>query len=184
MAISVGVLTDDRFLLQKIRLSLEGTALVSHATSTDEAGRYDLFITDGVVCNAKNSITVGSEGGLSYPISISELLALTERMGTSNASLRLGHREAYLGERSIALTEVEFSLLKELYEANGEFVSRDALLDAVWGGECDSGVLNVYIHYLREKLEDGEKIIISSRKLGYKIDERYLTSSDDRMGEK
>jgi DNA-binding response OmpR family regulator len=44
-------------------------------------------------------------------------------------------------------------------------------------------VLNVYVHYLREKLEDGKKIIISSRKLGYKIDERYLTP-DDRNGDK
>ena len=40
---------------------------------------------------------------------------------------------------------------------------------------ADEGVLNVYVHYLREKLErGGEKIIISSRGLGYKIDEKYL----------
>ena len=35
--------------------------------------------------------------------------------------------------------------------------------------------MNVYVHYLREKLEyNGEKVIISSRKNGYKIDERFF----------
>ena len=39
--------------------------------------------------------------------------------------------------------------------------------------------MNVYIHYLREKLEaDGEKIILSSRSHGYKIDEKYLTEGE------
>ena len=43
------------------------------------------------------------------------------------------------------------------------------------GDDADGGILNVYVHYLREKLEKrGEKIIISSRKSGYKIDEKYL----------
>ena len=52
---------------------------------------------------------------------------------------------------------------------------REEILSTVWGGEADSGVINVYIHYLREKLEVcGEKIILSSRKCGYKIDEKYL----------
>ena len=183
MAISVGVLTKDKFLLQKIRLSLEGAAFVAHAASVEEADRYDLFLTDDVECDAKNARLIGGEGGISYPISITELLSLTEDASSSHGILRLGHKAAYLGERSISLTEVEFALLKQLYDANGEFVSREELLGAVWGGECESGVLNVYVHYLREKLEDGEKIIISSRKLGYKIDERYLRP-DDRNGDK
>ena len=40
----------------------------------------------------------------------------------------------------------------------------------------DGGVVNVYVHYLREKLEkNGERIIISTRNLGYKINERMVT---------
>ena len=50
----------------------------------------------------------------------------------------------------------------------------------VWGDECEGGVLNVYIHYLREKLEtEGEKIIFSTRKMGYKIDKKYLVERED-----
>ena len=61
----------------------------------------------------------------------------------------------------------------------GEFVSRDELSRAVWGEGADGGILNVYIHYLREKLESkGEKVIISSRRGGYKIDGKYLGVCD------
>ena len=78
-----------------------------------------------------------------------------------------------MGEKKISLTEVEGKLLVELLKAE-EFVSRNSLLKSVWGANNDSGVINVYIHYLREKLEkSGEKIIISSRKYGYKISEKY-----------
>ena len=61
-----------------------------------------------------------------------------------------------------------------LCSADGEFVSREEILHSVWSGDADPGIINVYVHYLREKLEDGEKIIVSSRKNGYKIDGRYL----------
>ena len=62
-------------------------------------------------------------------------------------------------------------------------LSREEILNAVWNNEADSGVINVYIHYLREKLElDGEKIILSSRKLGYAIDERFINKNDTGRG--
>ena len=54
-------------------------------------------------------------------------------------------------------------------------------MKTVWGDGADGGVLNVYIHYLREKLEaGGEKIILSSRKQGYKIVEKYLKNGGKR----
>ena len=68
-----------------------------------------------------------------------------------------------------------FSLFNLLYSRKGEFVSRDEILALVWNGKADKGILNVYVHYLREKLEkNGEKIILSSRNYGYKINEKYL----------
>ena len=63
-------------------------------------------------------------------------------------------------------------------EADGAFISREALKSAVWGAESSEGVLNVYIHYLREKLErDGEKVILSSRKSGYALAEKFKRGS-------
>ena len=83
-------------------------------------------------------------------------------------------RCAYLFGEEIRLTEVEYKLLGKLLSTCPEFVSREELLATVWGGECDTGVVNVYIYYLRQKLEkSGNKVIISSRSYGYKIDEKY-----------
>ena len=42
-----------------------------------------------------------------------------------------------------------------IIEAGGEAVSREEILERVWHGEADGGIVNVYIHYLREKLESG-----------------------------
>ena len=83
-------------------------------------------------------------------------------------------RRAYVMGEEIKLTEIETVILKILIERNGEYVSRDELLDTVWGSDAECGVVNVYIHYLRSKLEKaGEKIILSSRKCGYKLSEKY-----------
>ena len=64
-------------------------------------------------------------------------------------------------------------------EAQGGFVSREEILREIWDNCADAGVINVYVHYLREKIEHGEKIIISSRNNGYKIDEKYFTEVEN-----
>ena len=65
-------------------------------------------------------------------------------------------------------------------EKRGEYVSREELLSRIWQNKTDKGILNVYIHYLREKLEKGgERIIISSRNLGYKINEVFISEGED-----
>lgn len=75
----------------------------------------------------------------------------------------------------IHLTEVEYSLLAALVSAKGEFIRREDLRAAVWGAEGTDSLLNVYIHYLREKLElGGEKVILSSRKAGYAIAKKFV----------
>ena len=78
------------------------------------------------------------------------------------------------------MTEVEYSLLSALAAAKGEFISRTDLRTAVWGTEGTDGLLSVYIHYLREKLEGGgEKVILSSRKAGYALAEKFAKGADE-----
>jgi DNA-binding response OmpR family regulator len=114
------------------------------------------------------------------PFSQDELdmaVARLEKRDTGRLILTKDTRTVQLGDRSVKLTEVEFRLLSVLASAGaGEYVSRERLIREVWGEGVDGGVVNVYIHYLREKLEkDGERIIISSRREGYKINERAVT---------
>ena len=84
-------------------------------------------------------------------------------------------RRASVGSRSVPLTEVESALLLALLEAKGKCVSAAALIETVWKGNASPSCVNVYIHYLRQKLESGgERIIRSRRGEGYYVDEKYL----------
>ena len=119
-------------------------------------------------------ITMGEGGDLPLPFAFTELFSAIEGCGGNAPKLTLGERCAYLRGEKIPLTEVELALLRVLYDAKGEYVSREELLSRVWAEGTDNGVVNVYVYYLRQKLERGEKIINTSRKLGYKIDANYL----------
>ncbi len=68
-------------------------------------------------------------------------------------------RRAWRGERTLELTRREFELLAELVRNHGVVLSREALLERVWGYDfpTDGNVVDVFVSYLRRKLEaDGE----------------------------
>lgn len=177
----IGVLTGDDMLYQKIYLIFREST--DFSVMRGDMGADTLLVDAEFVKDTNPSaagstdvvyMSRGGEAQLTIPFTEEEILSVLSGDSSGGATLALGKRCAYIHEREIKLTEVEFSLLSALYSAGG-FVSREELLRSVWGEGADGGVLNVYVHYLREKLEfAGEKIIISSRKLGYKIDEKYL----------
>lgn len=176
----LGILSDNKRLIRKLELLFGGEYEVHIFPS--EVGKYDILITDAdrFDLSSENQIKLSRNKDrsdcITLPFCYSELREAVKATDTSPAPrLALSEREyaAYLGKRKIKLTDVEYRLLHALISADG-YVTKDALLKAVWGGKRDGGVVNVYIHYLREKLErEGEKIILSSRREGYGIDERY-----------
>lgn len=179
----IAVISEDTYLVQKIRLALGER----HSVMRVQGGRtdeYDLCLFDmrdgGTPPTGCPVITMSREAGaeLKIPFSRRALVAVLEH-GESAAPLTLGVRCAYLRGEKIRLTELELSLLSCLVEAQGSFISREEILERVWHGTAEGGVVNVYVHYLREKLEAaGEKVIISSRHHGYKIDEKLLRKGD------
>lgn len=96
-----------------------------------------------------------------------------EQTGTRLA-LSEDKKSAYLDGECIRLTEIEATLLSLLIEARGEFVSHEDAVRQIWKGEASTSAVNVYIHYLREKLErTGERIILAKRGRGYALDKKY-----------
>jgi two-component system, OmpR family, response regulator MprA len=77
------------------------------------------------------------------------------------------------GDRSIELTKIEFDLLELFLRHPRQVLTRDQILDLVWGYTFDSGTnsLAVYIGYLRRKLEEaGESRLIQTvRGVGYAL---------------
>ncbi|NJR50919.1 MAG: response regulator transcription factor [Leptolyngbyaceae cyanobacterium CSU_1_3] len=98
-----------------------------------------------------------------------------EQLRFGDLILDLSTRQALRNGRSIDLTMKEFELLKYLMEHPREVLTREQILENVWGYDFvgESNVIEVYIRYLRLKIEDdGEKRLIQTvRGVGYVLRE-------------
>lgn len=88
-------------------------------------------------------------------------------------TLKPDSREVTVDHHPIELTKKEFDLLEYLLENKGIVLSRDTLLDRVWGYDYvgETNAIDVYIRYLRTKIEEPfhEKFIQTVRGVGYVI---------------
>jgi DNA-binding response OmpR family regulator len=170
----ISVLTEDKYLKRKIELELGDRAQL---VSSENA---DATVTEIVDANgAVSGIRVHTAGGtftLPVPFAVGALKAVFDEAGGSTARLGIdkARKCALLDGRAIPLTTHEYALFILLYESAGSYVTREKIMSTVWEGGNDR-LVNLYIHYLREKLECGqERIIISSRGEGYRINKAYL----------
>ncbi|KOP26127.1 regulator [Hapalosiphon sp. MRB220] len=99
----------------------------------------------------------------------------TEQLRFADLVLDLATRRAIYNGRAIDLTMKEFELLKYLMEHPREVLTREQILENVWGYDFmgESNVIEVYIRYLRLKIEDeGQKRLIQTvRGVGYVLRE-------------
>lgn len=99
----------------------------------------------------------------------------SEQLRFGDLALDLGTRRALRNGRTIDLTMKEYELLKYLMEHPREVLTREQILENVWGDDFmgESNVIEVYIRYLRLKIEDeGEKRLIQTvRGVGYVLRE-------------
>ncbi|KAB8331693.1 response regulator transcription factor [Scytonema tolypothrichoides VB-61278] len=99
----------------------------------------------------------------------------SEQLRFGDLILDIATRRAILNERAIDLTMKEFDLLKYLMEHPREVLTREQILENVWGYDFmgESNVIEVYIRYLRLKIEDeGQKRLIQTvRGVGYVLRE-------------
>ena len=90
-------------------------------------------------------------------------------------SLSVNRHEVHYDEDLIDLTAREFTLLQTLLENKNIVLSRSSLLERVWGYDYmgETNVVDVYIRYLRSKIDDvyGVHIIQTVRGVGYVIKE-------------
>jgi DNA-binding response OmpR family regulator len=91
----------------------------------------------------------------------------------ADLTLDTGSHVVQRGVREVSLTSMEFKLLQELLLHPRQVLSKDVLLERVWGYDFDANVVEVYIKQLRQKLEaNGEaRLIQTLRGVGYVLRE-------------
>ena len=128
-------------------------------------------------------LDAGADDYLVKPFNLDELLAriraLLRRTQVKripileflDLKLDTGSRQASRGERIISLTAKEYELLDLFMRHPRQVLTREVIFDRVWGYDFggQSNVLEVYIRYLRQKLEDGGEVrlIQTVRGVGY-----------------
>jgi DNA-binding response OmpR family regulator len=129
----------------------------------------------------------GADDYMVKPFAVAELLARVRALGrrgarqtNGRATLRAGdlmldvsRHSAVRGDREIELTVKEFQLLELLLRHQGQVLSRTQILDHVWQYDRDfaSNVVDIYIHYLRNKVDKGfdRQLIHTIRGVGYTL---------------
>jgi DNA-binding response OmpR family regulator len=130
-------------------------------------------------------LAAGADDYVVKPFSVAELAARLHALvrlheSSQQRPLLLGdltiepaRREATRAGRELGLTTREFDLLVTLAQRPGQVLSRSQLLEQVWGytWDVDTNVVDVFIGYLRRKLEaDGEKRILQTvRGVGFAL---------------
>ena len=137
------------------------------------------------VANIVEGLHLGADDYIEKPFDAQELLARIRarlrshkknpgRLQCADLLVDLESREVKRGGKDIPLTKTEFDLLVYLLMNRGKVLTREMMLNHVWGytAEIESRVVDVYIGYLRRKIERGssKKIIRNKRGVGYLIE--------------
>jgi DNA-binding response OmpR family regulator len=148
-----------------------------------------LLTARDAVVDKVTGLDSGADDYITKPFAIEELLARIRaafrkkvgyNMDKVQQALVIGHlrldpntREVWVKDQLVKLTKREFDLLQYLMENKNIVLSRETILERIWGYDFvgENNAVDVYIRYLRSKIEEpyGLKYIHTVRGVGYVI---------------
>ncbi len=174
----------DLILLDVMLPRLSGLELLRRLRRSDETPVIMLTARDAVM-DKVTRLDMGANDYITKPFEIEELLARIraalrkrapktepdELLISGKLTLDPARYAVSWDGNKLTLTNREFELLRALMQNRGIVLSRERLLEQVWGYEYfgETNVVDVYIRYLRQKIDDpfGVKLIHTVRGVGY-----------------
>ncbi len=174
----------DLILLDWMLPGMTGLEICRRLRSTGDKVPIILLTAKDEVSDRVAGLDAGADDYVVKPFSVEELLARVRARirRTSEESdadilqfedlkLNRSTREVYRDSRLIELTAKEFDLLEYLLGHPRQVITRDRILEEVWGYDFmgDSNIIEVYVRYLRLKLEANheKRLIQTVRGVGY-----------------
>lgn len=181
----------DLLLLDVMLPGLNGIEVLRRFRQNDQTTPVILLTARDTVPDKVSGFEHGANDYVTKPFAMEELLARVRnllrifkasREGETEDVLRIGDltielitRKVFRKEHAIDLTPREFELLLYLARHKNEEKTRDEILSDVWGYEYigDTNVVDVYIRYLRQKMDKGyrHKLLHTVRGVGYMMKE-------------
>ncbi len=175
----------DLLLLDVMLPGTDGFSIVRRLRSRRNQTPILMLTARDAMRDIVEGLNLGADDYLTKPFSFEELFARVRAAGrrgptpqpvnleTGDLSLNQATREVRRGQRSITLTRTEFTILELLMRHAGRVLSRDTLIETVWGGDSDieSNTLDAFMRLLRAKVEaPGEpKLLHTIRGVGYSL---------------
>ncbi|MFF2907762.1 response regulator transcription factor [Paenibacillus sp. NPDC057934] len=183
----------DIIILDIMMPGLNGVEVLRRLRKADETTPVILVTARNTTPDIVSGLDQGANDYITKPFEIEELLARirahirmpagnSQLMGeespvieADNLTINKQTRDVTRGEQRIELTPKEFDLLVYMIEHKNHVLSREQIIKDVWDFEFvgDTNVVDVYIRYLRQKIDKGhrKKLIKTSRGIGYSIRE-------------
>lgn len=172
----------DLIVLDVLLPGLDGLAVCREVRSQGQTMPVILLTARDAIVDRVAGLEAGADDYLPKPFAFEELVARIRahlrRQGVAGPRLEVAdlvvepqaHRATRAG-RALALSPTEFRILEVFMRHPGQVLTRDALMEHVWGPAADptSNVVDVYIHYLRRKVDRGfgQPLIHTVRSVGY-----------------
>lgn len=173
----------DLIVLDIMLPGLDGIEVVQRLRAAGDRVPVLLLTARDALVDKVKGLEMGADDYLVKPFAPEELLARVKAMLRRNqveqqevvryadVELDTGTRVAHRGSREIDLSPTEYELLLLFLRRPRQVLTRDIILDRVWGFDTEgsSNLLQVYIGYLRTKLEieDEPRLIHTIRGVGY-----------------
>lgn len=173
----------DALILDIMMPKMDGIAVLRRLRERENAIPVLLLTAKDSIEDRVTGLDAGADDYLVKPFAFEELLArlrvllrkpVTQKssvLRVADLSLHMNTRQVFRGDKEIRLSSKEYALLHYMMQNAGVVLSRDKLEQHVWDYDFSGGsnVIDVYIRYLRKKVDEGyeNKLIHTVRGHGY-----------------